>query len=109
MPNPDPIRKGGYIVEGDLLLTDFEWAGGLRPSEAQLIARRKEIGEATAQADAMPEGLAIAVPAGYEAAMAAAEAERQAQLLKLAASSPLRAARPQEDLVDGLFGTGTLL
>jgi hypothetical protein len=44
-PEKDALeRKGGYIVRGELLLTDHEWSGGFTPDVKTLTQRRREVG-----------------------------------------------------------------
>lgn len=85
--------KGPYIVEGDLLLTRYEWSGGIRPTDKELAERRREIGQ-----------LDVVAPIGHDVAVAAADDARQLEVIALRASSPLRPKRPQEGLAGlGLF------
>ena len=103
---PDPakdflVRRGRFIVEGELLLTDHEWAGGITPDDALLSARRREIGCGVAQGPAMP------MP---EQPLAAPPSPDPKQLIELRAAAPIRAKVDQADMADTpLCGTGSLL
>jgi hypothetical protein len=110
-PDPDKDaleRKGAYIVIGELLLTDYEWAGGITPNQRTLDKRRAEIGERDTSLDALFQGLADAT--GAKVLNCDGSNTEIRPRLELLAKAPIRAKVDQADMADTpLFGQGQLL
>jgi hypothetical protein len=112
-PAPDPDkdrleRKGVYIVVGELLLTDYEWAHGDTPTEKQLTSRRREVGQRDTGLDALFQGLADAT--GAKVLLCDGSNAEIRPRLELLAKAPIRAKVDQADMADTpLFGQRSLL
>lgn len=115
MSGPQINRVGTYIREGNQLLLEHEWAGGIRITEKVNDARWKEVGGfASVEGDLVRHvtppantSLNILPSPQYQQAMAKAEHEKQIERLKLKAASPMRKPFEQQDLAGlALFDQG---
>jgi hypothetical protein len=103
-PLEPAVTAGGYIVEGEQLLTRHEWNAGIRPTDAELAKRRKAIqGDPVTLATiaiSAPPHPALEQPTDWLGAEATKPVDH-AQIVELKAAAPLRKPVEQHD-VDGL-------